>query len=145
MTQFHSIRQKHLQLGISSDNVDFAIDAVKEGTKREHIIETLMADYRGMTVQQSTLLLEDLFAANGGEFKKENRGGYLYATLLLLVGFTCSGFSIAMLVEGGFRLKFLILFIGLAVFGLGTGSRILFKAIRGKYRDDDDPFSDKAE
>lgn len=142
MSKFNTTKEKHLKLGVTEDNIDFAIGAVVDGTKREHIIETLIADYRGMTEAQSTLLLEDLFRVNGGEFKKENSGGYLYGTLLLLAGITCAAFCISMLVTGEGKMKFILLSLTGAIFGLSTGTVLMIKSFRGKYRDSDDPFSD---
>lgn len=142
MTKFDFIKEKYLKLDVREDNIDFAISAVLDGTKREHIIESLTADYRGMTEAQSTHLLQDLFAANGGEFKKENRGGYLNGALLLLVGLTGAGFFIAMLVSGEVKTKFIILSFSAAVFGLPAGAVSIIKSLKGKYRDNDDAFSE---
>jgi len=140
MQKFDSIKSKYLKLGVTEDNLDYAITSVIDGTKREHILETLTADYRGMSEGQSTQLLEDLFEANGGEFKKENRGGYLYGVLLCVVGVVGVGILIALLVSGEFRVKFLILSGAVAVFGLLQGPSLILKSLRGKYRDNDDPF-----
>jgi hypothetical protein len=140
MRKIDLIKQKYLGIGVREDNIDFAIDAVLEGTKRELIIETLSADYRGMPEAQSSQLLEELFEANGGEFKKENRGGYLYGYLLLLVGVLGAGILVAILLSGEWRLKFIILSGAAALFGLVQGPVLLYKAFRGKYRDGDAPF-----
>ena len=140
MAKFDLVRAKYLNLGVTESNIDFAIGAVLDGTKREHIIETLTADYRGMTENQSTTLLEDLFEANGGEFKNENRGGYLYGILLLLIGLVGAGFFITILVSGEGKIKFMILSLAGALFGLSTGAILITKSLRGKYRDMDDPF-----
>ena len=75
MQTFELIKSKYLILGVTEDNLDYAIESVVDGTKREIIIETLTADYRGMPPNQANQLVEDLYTANGGEFKKENRGG----------------------------------------------------------------------
>jgi hypothetical protein len=142
MAKFDLIREKYLKLDVREDNIDFAIGAVLDGTKREHIIESLTADYRGMIEAQSTQLLQDLFAANGGEFKKENRGGYLNGALLLLVGLTGTGFFIAMLLTGEAKVKFIVLSLSAAVFGLPTGAMAIIKSVKGKYRDNDDALSE---
>lgn len=142
MQDLKIIKSKYLSLGVSEDNFDYAVSAVIDGTKREFILESLTASYRGMPEKLSTQMLEELFAANGGEFKKENSGGYLFGTLLCLVGVTCSYFSAAMLISGEWKLKFLILFLSGALFGLLKGIALLIKAWRGTYRDADDPFSD---
>lgn len=143
MAKFDLIRQKYLSLGVKEDNVDFAIEAVIDGTRREHIIESLTADYRGMTEAQSNVLLEELFMANGGEFKKENSRGYLFAVLLLLIGITGTGFLIAFLLSGGVavKLKLILVSLSAALFGLIKGGTLLAKSLKGNYRDSDDPFS----
>jgi hypothetical protein len=137
--EFSNIKSKYLALGITENNIDYAIGAVIDGTKREHIIETLTADYRGMSESLSTQILDELFEANGGEFKNENRGGYLYGALLCFVGLIGLGFLIAMLVSGEMKLKFLILSAIAALFGLIKGPALLIKSFRGSYRDTDEP------
>ena len=136
---FVNIKSKYLALGVKEDNIDYAISAVTDGAKREHIIETLTADYRGMSESQSTQILEDLFEANGGEFKTENRGGYLYGILLCVVGVVGLCILIALLASGNLRIKFIVLAAGAALFGLLKGPALIVKAFRGKYRDSDDP------
>ena len=136
---FVNIKSKYLALGVKEDNIDYAISAVTDGAKREHIIETLTADYRGMSESQSTQILEDLFEANGGEFKTENRSGYLYGILLCVVGVVGLCILIALLASGNLRIKFIVLAAGAALFGLLKGPALIVKAFRGKYRDSDDP------
>lgn len=136
---FTSIKSKYLALGVTESNLDYAIGAVVDGTKKEHIIETLTADYRGMSEIQSTQILEELFEANGGEFKKENRGGYLYGVLLSFIGLLGLGFLIALLASGEGRLKFILLSSAAAIFGLIKGLALLIKSFRGNYRDTDEP------
>ncbi len=142
MSKFISVKEKYLQLGVKEDNIDFAIAAVTDGNKREHIIENLTAGYRGMTAAQSNQLLEELFAANGGEFKKENQGGYLFGSLLLLIGIAGAAFFITMLLSAEGKLKFILLSFSAAVFGLAGGIKLFLKAFKGKYRDSDDPFAE---
>lgn len=140
MQKFNLIRAKYLTLGVKEDNVDYAIQAVMNGTKREYIIESLTADYRGMSESQAQQMLEQLFEANGGEFKKENRGGYLTGIFLCLVGLLGLGFFIAMLVSGEMKFKFFIWALIGAIFGLSKGPILIVKSMRGNYRDSDDPF-----
>lgn len=142
MSKFNAVKEKYLLKGITEDNIDFAISAVKDGNKREHIIESLTADYRGMTAEQSNQLLDELFAAVGGEFKRENQGGYLFGSLLLIVGIAGAAFFISLLLNGEFKFKFLSLSLAAAGGGLVVGTRLLIKAFRGKYRDSDDPFAE---
>ncbi len=140
MLKFHSIKDKYLELGVSESNIDTAIDAVLDGTKRAFIIETLTADYRGLSETTSSQLLNDLFEANGGEFKHENRGGYLTGVLLLIVGLLGAGFFTAMLISGEATLKFMILSFSAALLALPGAIIVLIKSVKGKYRDSDDPF-----
>ena len=49
MNKFDAVRQRFLSKGVTEENIEYAIDSVKYGTKREHILENLTADYRGMT------------------------------------------------------------------------------------------------
>jgi hypothetical protein len=143
MKKFNAVKAKYLQLGIREENIDYAIDAVKEGTRREHIIESLCADYRGMSSADATALLDSLYIANGGEFKKENRGGYLFGALLVMLGLAATGFLFMMFTSGSeIRIKFLILAITGAGFGLIKGSTLLYKSFSGRYRENDDPFAE---
>ena len=65
MGKFDSIKEKYTARGINPDHIDYAISSVKDGAKREHIIDNLTADYRGMNNEQSVALLEELFIVNG--------------------------------------------------------------------------------
>ena len=47
MSKFDAVKQQFLDKGIKQENIDYAIDAVKSGTKREFILENLTSDYRG--------------------------------------------------------------------------------------------------
>lgn len=49
MSKFDAVRQRFLSKGIKEENIDYAIESVQCGTKREHILENLTADYRGMS------------------------------------------------------------------------------------------------
>ena len=142
MGKFISIKNKYLAAGVSENNIDFAIESVSDGIKREHTLETLTADYRGMSVDEATRLLEDLYAANGGEFKKENRGGYLYGILALVIGALSIGYLVmAFTGSEEQKLKFILLTGVGAVAGIGGGIYFIAKAIHGKYRDDTNPIA----
>jgi hypothetical protein len=143
MQKFGLVKSKYLTFGVSEDNIDYAIESVIEGTKQELILETLTADYRGMSGNQAAQLLQDLYVVNGGEFKKENRGGYLYGTLLSLVGLAGAGFFITMLISGEGKIKFMALAFAGAAFGLSKGPILIIKSLRGKFRDNDDPFNEQ--
>ncbi len=87
MKNIDSIKARYRSMGIKEDNIDYAISAVKDGVKRAHIVENLTADYRGMKEEETMPLLNELFAANGGEHKKENSNGYLFGGCTLAVDF----------------------------------------------------------
>ena len=140
MPKFDLIKEKYLHIGIREDNIDFAIGAVLDGTRRDIIIETLTADYRGMNQDQSSQMLEELFEANGGEYKKENSGGYLYGSMLTFVGLLGASFFIAMILTGESKSKFLSIAGALALFGLFQGPFLLYKSFKGRYREADSPF-----
>ncbi len=89
MKKFEPLIKKHTALGIKYENIDYAISAIKDGTRRELILESLTADYRGMNYPDAYTLLEDIYKTIGGEFKKENRGGYALSILLLVFGIAC--------------------------------------------------------
>lgn len=140
MRNIESIKDKYLGKGIREDNLSYAIEAVKEGSKREHIIENLTADYRGMPADEASQLLEELFAANGGEFKKENRGGYLYGAFFLLIGLSATFYIYYVFTYGGVLIKPILVWAA-AILCSFTGVTFIIKAIAGKYRDGkDDPF-----
>ena len=141
MKKFEKIVSRYHKMGVSIGNIEFAIDSVKDGSKKEHILENLTANYRGMPNEQATALLEELFAANGGEFKKENQGGYLYGTMFLMVGITCSFFIVSAFYYREMLIKPALFVIG-AIGGLSGGFYYLTKAIKGKFRDSDEPFKE---
>lgn len=141
MKKYNPLIEKYTSKGVRIDNIEYAIDSVKEGAKREHILESLTADYRGMHVNDATNLLEELFTVNGGEFKKENKGGYLYGTFLLMLGLIFIFYIVYVFTYGGVILRPIIVF-GCAILLPATGIILLIKAMRGKYRDSEEPFKD---
>jgi hypothetical protein len=139
MSKYDAIREQFLRKGIKPDNIDYTIDGVKNGTKKEFMLENLTSDYRGMTQADAVPLVEAVYAANGGEFKKENRVGYLYGGTLLLAGLLLAFYIGYVLLFGGILIRPVLVVVG-AVTCLGLGAKLLFKAARGKYRDADEPF-----
>jgi hypothetical protein len=140
MSKFKSVREYYLNKGFSEDNIDYTISAVNDGAKREHIIESLTADYRGMSYEDATNLLNSIYGVSGGEFKKENRGGYLYGAFFLLIGIPCAIYIFYVLSYGGILVRPVLIFAG-AGFGILGGIGLIVKSISGKYRDSDEPFS----
>lgn len=141
MKKFEPIIEKYNSIGISADNIEYAVSSVKDGAKRAHIIENLTSDYRGMNIFQSMDLLDELFEANGGEFKKENKGGYLYGALFLLIGLSCTFYICYVLLFGGVIVRPVLVGAG-AVVGIFTGLSFVIKSLRGNYRDEHEPFKD---
>lgn len=141
MKNIDAIKAKYLSKGVKEDNLAYAIDAVKEGSKREHIIENLTADYRGMQPNEARLLLEELFAANGGEFKKESKGGYLYGAFFLLFGLAAAFYIYYVYTYGGVLIKPVLMW-AVAIVGTLGGIVYIALAMMGKYRDADEPFKD---
>jgi hypothetical protein len=141
MKKFDPIIEKYRNKGVSADNIEYAIDSVKYGSKREHILEGLTADYRGMNAEEATNLLEELFGANGGEFKKENRTGYLYGAFLLMLALPSAFYIFYVFTYGGVLVRPILVFLT-AILGTLGGIILIVKALLGKYRDTDDPFKD---
>jgi hypothetical protein len=141
MSKYADVIKRCTEKGISADTIEYAITSVKEGAKREHILESLTASYRGMQPVEANMLLEELFLMNGGEFKKENRTGYLYGALFLLLGGLCAGYIAYTFIAGFVWVRPVLTSLG-AVTGLLAGLALVIKSLRGKYRDSDDPFVD---
>jgi hypothetical protein len=141
MKNIETIKTHYLNQGVKEENIQYAIEAVKDGGKREHIIENLTADYRGMQTEEASRLLEELFAANGGEFKKENRGGYLYGIFFLAIGLACSYYLFYVYTYGGVLVRPILIWAG-AILCTFCGIVFIIKAMMGKYRDTDEPFKD---
>ncbi len=141
MIKFESIKEYYLNKGFSEDNIDYVINAVKDGSKREHIIESLTADYRGMSHENASNLLNSVYGVSGGEFKKENRGGYLYGAFFLLFGLSYSIYIFFTFRNGGTFIRPVIVF-ALAGIGVLGGIGFIVKSATGKYRDTDEPFND---
>lgn len=125
------IKEKYVSLGVSEKNVEYTLNAVKSGTKRDFIIKNLTSDIRKVDANMASNMLDEMFAANGGEFKHENRGGYLYSTFYLIAILALGAVIFYMNGNGSLQLKlsgalvlFLILFF-----------RTFIPTIRGKFRE----------
>ena len=136
MKKFEPIIEKYTSLGVNAEHIEYAIDAARYGTKREYILEGLTAPYRGMSAGEATIMLEEIFAANGGEFKKENRGGYLYGSVFLMLGLSCGYYIYHVYTYGGVIVRPMLFFVT-AIFGTLVGIIFIIKALFGKFRDTD--------
>lgn len=94
-----------------------------------------------MQTIEASQLLEELFAANGGEFKKENRGGYLFGIVFLLIGLSAIGYIVFVNDFGG-KLKSILITWAAAIVCTLAGIGYIVASMRGKYRDSHDPFND---
>jgi len=141
MGKFDLIIDKYTKQGLAVADIEYAISAVRSNTKRAHIIENLFADYRaGMSHHQATALLDDLFAANGGEFKTENRWGFIYGMIALLIGLGCGFYIFYVFAYGGILMRPILVFIA-AIGGTIGGLIKIIYALRGKIRDNDDSYA----
>ena len=134
------LKEKYLKLGILERHFDYAVSAVKSGTKRDIIMKNLTSDVRKMNKSISSDLLDDLFLANGGEFKYENRAGYLYSSAYLLVAVVCGFLSFASIFshpnssyQFSLRLQILVI-VGFFSFSY-LFIKTIFLTLRGKHRD----------
>ena len=93
--KFDNVIKIFTQKGVTSENIEYTISAIKEGTKREFILESLTADYRGMDDIEANEMIDAFYKVHGGEFKNESRGGYLYGSIFLVVGLLKVCLSIA--------------------------------------------------
>ena len=135
MSKYTPVIEKYKKQGISEDNIEFALDAAKTGTKREHALESLTADYRKLDYATANAMLNDFYFASGGEFKVENKKGYLHGIfLLLIIGLPCSFYIGYVFINGGIIVRPILVGLG-AFFGNVVGIFAIIQAIRGKFRD----------
>jgi hypothetical protein len=139
MKKFETIIAKYAAKGVSKDNIEYAISAVKDGSKREHTLESLTADYRGMDRTVANNMLEEMYSVNGGEFKKENRNGYLFGTLFLIIGGGLAYYIWSVFYYGGILVRPILTFAAAGVTLIG-GFSLVIMSLLGKYRDDMEPF-----
>lgn len=130
--KFEDIKEKYISLGISDKNFEYALNAVKSGTKKDFIVKNLTSDIRKVDPNLANNMLDEMFVANGGEFKHENRAGYLYSIFYLIAIVALAGLLLSLNHDnrsmqyklGGALLIFIVLFF-----------RTLIPAIRGKFRE----------
>jgi hypothetical protein len=136
MGKFDSVITKYRQLGVSEDNLEYVEIAVRKGVQREHIMNSLTADYRKLTPVQAQELLEDFYKANGGEFKKDNRSGYFWGTCLLIIGVACSLILYRFYTNGRVLLFPAYVWAG-AILGVLGGVVCILSAVFGVFREKD--------
>lgn len=131
MKNLNEIKEKYVSRGLPEKHFDYAFNAVKSGTKKDIIIKNLTSDVRKVNHVLANNMLDDMFLANGGEFKYENRGGYLYSTFYLIVIIILGAIVLFSNNSESLRIKlsfalvaFLILFF-----------RTLMPTLKGKFRE----------
>lgn len=136
--KYASVKENYLRKGVAEYNIDYAVDAILEGTKKKLILENLTGDYRKMTEADANAMLNDLYAAGGGEFAVENRRGYFLGGLLLLIGIMCHFIILPFLEQDpGFGFRGMGKYFYLLCYGsLILGALILLSSFLGGYRED---------
>jgi hypothetical protein len=128
-----AIKEKYLSLGVQEKNFIYACEAVKGGKKREMILKNLTSDVRKENPEVSEDMLIEMFKINGGEFKYENRGGYLYSTIYLIAIVVLGLLFFTINDNNGRNLKFKI---GIAfILFLFLFIKTLAPTIKGKFRE----------
>jgi hypothetical protein len=135
MDKFVEITHQYIERGVTKENIEYAIDSVKSLNKRDHIIEGLMEDYRGLSLENANDLVDDLYKINGKEFRKENTSGFLVGILFLIVGLACSYYLFSFYTNGGVLVRPILVWIG-AICGTFVGVVYLIMSIFGKHRED---------
>ena len=115
---------------VRENNIDFAIDNIKRGIQRHLIINDLIASHRAMELTQANQMLNDLYEAYGGEHKKENRRGYIYGAMFMVVALAVGMLELNKNEQVSPKLEV----IGLVCGVLGIFSFIL--ALTGRFREE---------
>jgi hypothetical protein len=129
MREFDAISEKYCQAGVSLDNVEYAITAVKFGSNPDQIIENLKVGYKSLNDEQANALLRDLFIVNNIEIKRKKRLVFALGLVYLLAGLICMYYLFHVLMFGGVlhRPLFVIL---VAIAGVGAGSFYFLKSFK---------------
>ncbi|SEF57506.1 hypothetical protein SAMN05421847_0358 [Halpernia humi] len=131
---FINLKEELLRKGFSERNFDYLYNAVKSGKNREVIFKNLTSDVRKVEPSMATEALDKIFEINGGEFKYENRNGYMYSIAYAIVAVLSLLMIIAYLNGSFIKLKLFIAAIaGFFIFSYKFVTT-LYKSSRGKYR-----------
>ncbi len=132
---FETVINEYLTAGVKRSNIDLAIELVKKGTKRDHIIENLTEDYNGMDEFEATQMVSDLYEVSGTEFKQENRAGLLFGVLALALGLAATAYIIVVFTQGGVLVAPAVVVL-VAIVGTLLGIFSLVKGLFGKHKND---------
>ncbi|MDB5251242.1 MAG: hypothetical protein JWP27_411 [Flaviaesturariibacter sp.] len=128
MKKYRAVKDSWIARGVAEEPIDFAIDSIRQGVRREHIIDGLTADYRRMSFLDATSLLNELYAAHGGEFRNAGRSGAALGTAMFVIGSGLTFFFLKYFSEGGFA-AVPIRLLALPVLCALSGAGLLFKAL----------------
>lgn len=131
MKNLNEIKEKYLSLGLPEKHFDYAFNAVKSGTKKDIIIKNLTSDVRKVDHELANNMLDEMFTSNGGEFKYENRGGYLYSILYLIIIIVLGLIIIFSKYNSSLIIKLSIALVGFLVLFFRT----LIPTLRGRFRE----------
>lgn len=87
-----SLRKAKKQLllaGYAEFVIDFSISVIRDGAERSDLIELLVTAPYNLTLEQANLLLDNLYLANGGEYRDTKRDTKYYAIWLGLFMYLC--------------------------------------------------------
>ncbi len=90
MNKFDELTTLYLEKGVSVENIEYAIASVKSQINRDHIMEGLMEDYRGLSLENAHDLVDDLYEASGNEFRNYNITGFVLGFISLFIGIASS-------------------------------------------------------
>lgn len=131
---FINLKEELLQKGFSERNFDYLYNAVKTGKNREVIFKNLTSDVRKVEPNIANEALDKVFEFNGGEFKYENRTGFMYSIAYAMVAVLSLLIIISFLNGSLLNLKLFIASIaGFFIFSYKLATT-LYKSTRGKYR-----------
>jgi hypothetical protein len=136
MGKFDAVIETYRMKGVRDDNIEYIITSIKSGTKREFILESLTADYRGMKHADANEMLDAFYEAYGGEFKQESKSGYLVGFFILTVGllrvfFRVAGRTMDEIIRDPWDI---LVVIGIVVL---AATYFFVKAYRGNFREKD--------
>jgi len=141
MDVIKSIKQEFEQGGIGSEHIEYAYSAIMDGIRRELIINNLV-NQRGVNESKSHELLNRLYLLNGGEFKVENRRGYMSGITIIGAAIVLVLYSIVFRIFRPYEKQPTI--SGKNWRDLFAQSfRIFGATFKGKYREEMDVFNDE--
>ena len=132
--KFIVLKEKLILKGFSEKNFEYLYNAVKTGKNREVIYKNLTSDVRKLEPAFANEALDKIFEINGGEFKYQNRSGFMYSIAYAMVAIFSLLIIIGYLNGNLFSLNFFVAVIGLFFTFSYKLISTLYKSSTGKYR-----------